>query len=166
MVDYHNSFNAALILELVRLRNPTAHVASTDDTNSVHITTITDVLRIAGQKGDDFAQDCFTVLVDFRHLVEKLLTACREQAATQIFNIQTHNSQIQSQNKSHIDAVDSNNTQSSAAKADSSCDNVRHEDEDQDLNVHSVLEESFNLTNFEYRGMFDEFTAWLQDDLF
>ncbi|KKA20894.1 N-terminal binuclear Zn cluster-containing/DNA binding domain-containing protein [Rasamsonia emersonii CBS 393.64] len=50
MVDYHNSFNAALILELVRLRNPTAHVASTDDTNSVHITTITDVLRIAGQK--------------------------------------------------------------------------------------------------------------------
>lgn len=160
MVDYHNSFNAALILELVRLRDPTAPLASADDTNSVHITTITDVLRIAGQKGDNFAQDCFTVLVDFRHLVEKLLTACKEQAAALALNMQSSHSQIQSQNRSQIDAVDSSN------HTQLSTDSIRHENQDQDLNINSVLEESFNLSNFEYRGMFDEFAAWLQDDLF
>jgi hypothetical protein len=156
MIDYHNSFNAALILELVRLHigpNSVSHPSTVEDT--LHVKNITDILRIAGANGNDFAQDCFTVLVDFRQLVEKLAQELALLLAYGEGGQETTILDFQCNMSHNVDEGSNTNNIQSA-------DSVAGHDQP---NFNSVLE-SFNLPDLEYRGMFDEFTSWLQDDIF
>lgn len=71
MIDYHNAFNAAIILELGCLYRQ-------DDASFHHgpqMGHVLDALQRAGLNGNDFARDCSTVLADFRQLREKLMQA-------------------------------------------------------------------------------------------
>ena len=69
MIDYHNAFNAAIILELGCLCRP----SSTSTYASPQIGHVLDALQHAAFNGNDFARDCSTVLVDFRQLCERLM---------------------------------------------------------------------------------------------
>jgi hypothetical protein len=87
MIDYHNAFNAGVILELARLYRP-------DDTPQIgHVL---DALQRAGQDGNEFARDCSIVLADFRQLSEKLAQAISRRIAAPTFPPQTHSDQIPS----------------------------------------------------------------------
>lgn len=69
MIDYHNAFNAAIILELGRLyRHDDSPFNDTPQLGHV-----LDALQRGGQSGNEFARDCFIVLADFRQLSEKLI---------------------------------------------------------------------------------------------
>jgi hypothetical protein len=66
--DYHNAFNAAIILELDHLHRP----ANSPYGNTEQLSRILNVLQGAGQNGNDFARDCSIVLADLHQLSGKL----------------------------------------------------------------------------------------------
>ena len=78
MIDYHNAFNAAIILELGRLYR---HNESPFD-DTPQIGHVLDALQRAGQDGNEFARDCSIVLADFRQLSEKLAQEISRRTAT------------------------------------------------------------------------------------
>lgn len=76
IIDYHNAFNAAIILELgclYRHNDASFH----DRPQMGHVL---DALQRAGLNGNEFARDCSTVLADFRQLREKLMQAMSRRA--------------------------------------------------------------------------------------
>lgn len=72
MIDYHNAFNAAIILELGCLCRHNDAPCHDDGPQIGHVL---DALQRAGLNGNEFARDCSTVLADFRQLREKLMQA-------------------------------------------------------------------------------------------
>lgn len=90
MIDYHNAFNAAIILELSRLYK---HTDSTFN-NTPKFKCVLDALQSAGQSGNEFARDCSIVLADFRQLVEKLMQEMSRRTQTTTFTPQTQSAQI------------------------------------------------------------------------
>lgn len=77
MIDYHNAFNAAVILELGCLYRHN-DASSPDRPQMGHVL---DALQRGGLNGNEFARDCSTVLADFRQLREKLMQAMSRRAA-------------------------------------------------------------------------------------
>lgn len=82
MIDYHNAFNAAIILELGCL----CRHSGTSTYASPKIGHIFDVLQHASFSGNDFARDCSTVLKDFRQLCERLTQAMSRRISANISN--------------------------------------------------------------------------------
>lgn len=78
MLDYHNAFNAAIIIELGRLYGQ-------DDSSSnftPQLGHVLNALQSAGQSGNEFARDCSIVLADFRQLGVKLMQEMSRQTQT------------------------------------------------------------------------------------
>lgn len=90
MIDYHNAFNAAIILELGRLYR---HNESPFD-DTPQIGHVLNALQRAGQDGNEFARDCSIVLADFRQLSEKLAQEISRRIATTAFPPQTRSDRI------------------------------------------------------------------------
>lgn len=78
MIDYHNAFNAAIILELGCLCRP----SGTSMNASPQIGHVLDALQHAAFNGNDFARDCSTVLADFRQLCERLMQEMSRRIST------------------------------------------------------------------------------------
>lgn len=79
IIDYHNAFNAAIILELDDLHRP----AISPYGNTEQLSRILNILQGAGQNGNEFARDCSVVLADLHQLGGKLtLEMSRQNQAT------------------------------------------------------------------------------------
>ncbi|KAJ5625313.1 hypothetical protein N7510_001622 [Penicillium lagena] len=85
IIDYHNAFNAAIILELDHLRRP----ANSPYENTEQLGRILNILHGAGQNGNEFARDCSTVLADLRQLGGKLTQEMSRQNQTTTLPLKT-----------------------------------------------------------------------------
>lgn len=135
MIDYHNAFNAGIILELARLQRRDNF--SVNDTLQFNF--VLNTLQSAGQRGDEFAQDCSIVLADFRQLAQKLIQAISNsnQAASPVG--QTHDSE----------------TLENAL--------IAYHEQGSSTTMYSTPGElSFPM---QFEGIFDEFMTWLDDGI-
>lgn len=87
MIDYHNAFNAAIILELGCLCRQNGSTLC----DRPQIGHTLDALQHAGQNGNEFARDCSTVLADFRRLSEKLIQEMSRRSQNIVFSPPTQN---------------------------------------------------------------------------